>query len=119
MAKKTPEQKAAEERRYIAASGASTTAELEVFLSDPNQAIRVVAAMNPDADSQMLDRFADDKFWGVRIEVVNHANVSQSTLLRLLEPNVRKRGVVHHAARKKLEALGMAFDDDGMPAIME
>ena len=76
MAKKTPEQKAAEQRRYIAASAAANAAELEPFLTDPNQAIRVVAAMNPDADAAVLDRFAKDKFWGVRIEVVAHANVS-------------------------------------------
>ena len=32
MAKKTPEQKAAEERRYIAACGAANVQELEPFL---------------------------------------------------------------------------------------
>ena len=46
MAKKTPEQKAAEERRYIAACGAANAQELEPFLTDPNQAIRATAAMN-------------------------------------------------------------------------
>jgi hypothetical protein len=35
MPKKSPEQKAEEKRRYIAAN----TAELEPFLTDPNQAI--------------------------------------------------------------------------------
>ncbi|MDH1519331.1 hypothetical protein N5I08_09935 [Acinetobacter johnsonii] len=45
--KKSPEQKAEEEKRYIAASGAANSKELEPFLTDPNQAIRVVAAMNP------------------------------------------------------------------------
>lgn len=115
MAKKTPEQKAEEERRYIAAIGAANATELELFLTDPNQSIRAVAASNPDADAEILDRFADDKFWGVRIEVIHNANVSQSTLFRLLEPNLRKRGVVHHASRKKLEERGVVFGDDGMP----
>ncbi|WP_431222072.1 hypothetical protein ACQ86O_16905 [Serratia sp. L9] len=115
MAKKTPEQKAEEELRYIAASGAANAAELASFVTDPNQSIRAVAAMNPDADAEILDQFANDKFWGVRIEVVNNANVSQSTLLRLLESDVRKRGVVHHAAREKLEQRGVVFGDDGMP----
>ncbi|PVZ82119.1 hypothetical protein C9426_30630 [Serratia sp. S1B] len=115
MAKKTPEQIAEEERRYIAASGAANATELEPFLTDPNQSIRAVAASNPDADAEILDRFADDKFWGVRIQVIHNANVSQSTLFRLLEPNLRKRGVVHHAARKKLEEHGVVFGDDGMP----
>ena len=93
MAKKTAEQKAAEELRYIAASGAANAAELEPFLTDSNQAIRARAAMNPDADAQILDRFADDKFWGVRIEVIRHANVSEATLRRLLESRLPKRGV--------------------------
>lgn len=115
MPKKSPEQKAEEEKRYIAASGASNTEELELFLTDPNQAIRVIAAMNPDADSKILDRFANDKFWGVRIEVVHHTNVSEATLRRLLEPKVSKRGVVHHAAREKLIEGGIEFGEDGMP----
>lgn len=115
MAKKTPEQKAEEELRYIAASGAANAAELAPFLSDPNQSIRATAVMNPNADAEILDQFANDKFWGVRIGVVINANVSQSTLFRLLESDVRKRGVVHHAARKKLEQQGIAFGQDGMP----
>ncbi len=115
MAKKSPEQKAAEERRYIAALGAASTEELEPFLSDPNQAIRATAATNPDADAAILDRFANDKFWGVRMEVVHNANVSNSTLRRLLEPSLPKRGVVHHAAREKLEQRGVVFGVDGMP----
>ena len=115
MAKKTPEQKAAEELRYRAACGAANAQELEPFLQDPNQAIRATAAMNPDADAEILDRFADDRFWGVRIEVIRNANVSQATLRRLLEPDLRKRGVVHHAARERLEALGVAFGPDGLP----
>lgn len=113
--KKSPEQKAEEEKRYIAAHGAANSEELEPFLTDPNQAIRVTAAMNPDADAEILDRFADDKFWGVRIEVVNHPNVSEATLRRLLEAKVSKRGVVHHAACEKLKERGVIFGDDGMP----
>lgn len=96
MPKKSPEQKAEEERRYIAASGAANTAELELFLTDPNHAIRAKAAMNLDADAE------NDKFWGVRMEVVHHANVSKAILRRLLEIKVSKRDVVHHAACKKL-----------------
>lgn len=115
MPQKFPEQKAEEERRYILASGASNTEELEPFLTDPNQAIRVVAAMNPDADAEILDRFANDKFWGVRIEVVGHPNVSEATLRRLLESKVSKRGVVHHAAHAKLIEQGVEFGEDGMP----
>ena len=93
MAKKTPEQKAAEERRYIAACGAANVQELEPFLTDPNQAIRATAAMNPDADAEILDRFADDRFWGVRMEVVRHAKVGEATLRRLLESRPAKRGL--------------------------
>lgn len=52
MPKKSPEQKAEEEKRYISACGASNTEELEPFLTDTNQAIRVTAAMNPDADAE-------------------------------------------------------------------
>jgi hypothetical protein len=115
MVKKTTEQKNAEERRYIAASGAASAVELEPFLTDPNQSVRAMAAMNPYADAEILDRFAKDKFWGVRIEVVRNANVSQATLRRLLESDTRKRGVVHHAARAKLEERGVEFGVDGMP----
>ena len=115
MVKKTTEQKNAEERRYIAASAAANAVELEPFLTDPNQSIRAVAAMNPDADAMILDRFANDKFWGVRVQVVRNANVSHATLRRLLESDTRKRGVVHHAARAKLEERGVAFGVDGMP----
>ncbi|RZG87243.1 hypothetical protein EXE10_04990 [Acinetobacter sp. WCHAc060033] len=119
MPKKSPEQKAEEERRYILASGAANTAELEPFLTDPNQAIRATAAMNPDADAEILDRFANDKFWGVRMEVVHHANVSEATLRRLLETKVSKRGVVHHAACEKLKERGIVFGVDGMPLDMQ
>lgn len=118
MPKKSPEQKAEEERRYILASGASDTAELEPFLTDPNQAIRVMVAMNPDADAEILDRFTNDKFWGVRIEVVGHPNVSEETLRRLFEAKVSKRGVVHHAAHAKLLERGIEFGEDGMPLDM-
>ena len=97
------------------ASGASNTAELEAFLTDPNQAIRVTAAMNPDADADILDRFANDKFWGVRIEVVNHPNVNEVTLQKLLETKVSKTGVDHHAVCKKLKSRGVKFSHDGMP----
>ena len=115
MVKKTTEQKNAEERRYIAASAAANAVELEPFLTDPNQSIRAVAAMNPDADAMILDRFANDKFWGVRVQVVRNPNVSHATLRRLLESDTRKRGVVHHAARAKLEERGVEFGVDGMP----
>ena len=40
MPHKTPERKAAEQLRYTAACGAANAAELEPFLTDPNQAIR-------------------------------------------------------------------------------
>ena len=96
----------------MAASGAANSEELEPFLTDPNQAIRVTAAMNPDTEADILDRFANDKFWGVRIEVVNHPNVSDATLVRLLETKVSKRGVVHHAAYKKLMERGVKIDED-------
>ena len=109
MAKKTPKQKAAEEKRYIAACGAANAAELEPFLADPNQGIRATAAMNPDADAQILDRFADDKFWGVRIEVIRNANVSDATLRRLLEPRLPK-DVFAAFIRAEAEAGRIALD---------
>lgn len=43
--------------------GAANTAH-EPFLTDPNQAIRATAAMHPDADAEILDRFPNDKFLG-------------------------------------------------------
>ena len=115
MAKKTPEQKADEERRYALARSAVSALELAPFVEDPNQGIRSFAAMNPHADAQLLDRFADDKFWGVRMEVARHAHVEQATLFRLVEPLERKRGVVHHAAKERLEKQGVKFGADGMP----
>jgi hypothetical protein len=63
--------------------------------------------MNPDADAEILDRFADDKFWGVRMEVVRHANVGEATLRRLLESSLPKRGVVHHAARASWKSAAL------------
>lgn len=117
MAKKTAEQKEAEQRRYTAACGAANAEELEPFLTDSNQAIRATAAANPDANAEILDRFANDRFYGVRLEVINNANVSQATLFRLLEADIKKRGVVHHAAREKLEAQGIIFNQDGMPTL--
>lgn len=68
-----------------------------------------------DVDAEILDRFANDKFWRVRIEVVDHPNVSEVTLPRLLEPKVSKRSVVHHASHAKLLERGVEFDEDGMP----
>ncbi|WP_228301551.1 hypothetical protein [Acinetobacter soli] len=95
-------------------SYAANSEELEPFLTDPNQAIRVTATMNPDADAEILDRFTNDKFVGVRIEDVGHPNVSDATLRRLLESKVSKRGVVHHAAYEKLLERGIVFGKDGM-----
>ncbi|WP_218954663.1 hypothetical protein [Acinetobacter sp. YH12097] len=69
--------------------------------------------MKPDADSEIFDSFANDKLWVVRIiEVVNHSNVSDATLVRLLEAKVSKRDVVHHAAYKKLMERGIKIDED-------
>lgn len=114
--RKTPEQIAEEQRRYALASSAHTTDEFEALLADPNQGIRAVAAANPDADDAVLVRFARDRFWGARIEVAAHPNASRSTLLSLLEQDPRKQGVVHHAARKRLESEGVRFDESGLPA---
>lgn len=114
--RKTPEQKADEQRRYGLAGAAATDAEFEPFLTDPNQAIRNTAALNPLASAAVLDRFADDRFWSVRVAVAQHPNTSRRTLLRLLESDQRRRGVVHAEARKRLEAEGVRFGDDGLPA---
>jgi hypothetical protein len=113
--RKTPEQIADEQRRYALAGGAHTAEEFEILLADPNQAIRAVAAANPDADDDVLARFARDRFWGVRIEVAAHPRASRSTLLSMLEADPRKRGVVHHAVRQRLESEGVVFDDAGLP----
>ncbi len=109
----SPEEKADEERRYARASAASSVEDFEPFFTDPNQAIRNVAALNPHASAEVLDRFADDRFWSVRIAVAEHPTTTRETLLRLLEPDPRRRGIVHHAARERLEAEGVRFDDEG------
>lgn len=70
--------------------------------------------MNPDADAEILDRFANDKFWGVRIEVMGHPNVSEETLRRLFEAMVSKKGVIHYAAHAKLLERGIEFGEDRM-----
>lgn len=113
--RKTDEERADVARRYEAARAASTDAEFEVLLDDPNQAIRNVAAMNLSASAAVLDRFADDRFWSVRVAVATHPSTSRATLLRLLEPAERSRGVVHAETRRRLEAEGVRFGQDGMP----
>ncbi len=115
MGKKTAEERADELRRSSLACAAYTDDDFEPFLTDPNQAIRNVAAMNSAASAAVLDRFADDRFWSVRVSVAEHPNTSRETLLRLLEHDPRRRGVVHHAARRRLAADGVTLDDDGLP----
>ncbi|WP_435748990.1 hypothetical protein [Microbacterium sp. PMB16] len=115
--RKTPEQIADEERRYALARAARTPDDFALLAIDPNQGIRAVAAMNPAADEAALARFAQDRFWGVRIEVAKHANVTRGILLELLEFDPPRRGVVHHAAKERLIAEGVAFDDDGLPLV--
>lgn len=116
MAKrKTPEERADEERRYALARAAVTDEDFEPLVTDANQGIRAMAAHNPNASARILDRFADDAFWGTRIEVAVHPSSTRETLLRILEPNERKRGVVHSETRKRLESEGVQFGDDGMP----
>lgn len=114
--RKTPEERADEDRRRILAAGASVDAEFEPFFTDPNQSIRNAAALNPDASAAVLDRFAGDRFWSVRVAVAEHPNTSRGTLLGLLETKPARRGVVHHATRERLEREGVIFDEDGMPA---
>ncbi len=113
--RKTEEQKAAEEKRYALARLALTDEDFEPFFTDPNQAIRNAAALNPNASEAVLERFAGDRFWSTRIAVAEHANASMATVRGLLEANPRKRGVVHHAARRRLEGEGVSFGEDGMP----
>jgi hypothetical protein len=115
--RKTPEQLADEERRYRLARGAHTPEEFAQLADDPNQGIRAAAAHNPDADAHALARFAVDRFWGVRIEVAHHPNATREIVLGLLEADPRKRGVVHHAARERLLAEGVDFDEDGLPVV--
>lgn len=113
--RKTPEEREAEQQRYIQAQGASSDAELEPFLTDPNQSIRNAAALNPDASAAILARFAKDRFWSVRVAVAEHPNTARETLLGMLEANPARRGVVHHAARERLEREGVQFGEDGTP----
>lgn len=115
--RKTPEEKADEARRYTLAQGAHTEAEFEQFFTEPNQAIRNTAAMNPDATEAVLERFAQDRFWSVRVAVAEHPNTSRDTLLGLLEAQPSRRGVVHHAARERLEREGVTFNDEGLPIV--
>lgn len=83
--KKTPEEKADEERRYALARAAVTDADFEPFFTDPNQSIRNVAAMNPRASAAVLERFADDPFWSTKLAVVDHPNTSRETRLCLAD----------------------------------
>ncbi|CAN5379086.1 hypothetical protein BH10ACT7_BH10ACT7_03020 [soil metagenome] len=109
--RKTAEQIADEQRRYAIARSARTPEECEQLALDPNQAIRAVAASNPHADEVALARFAHDRFWGVGMEVAHHPNVTTDILLDMLESDPQKRGVVHNAARRRLEAEGIQIDD--------
>lgn len=118
MAKrKTPEQKADEERRYALARAAITAEDFEPFFTDPNQAIRNDAAANPNAPTEVLDRFADDRFWSVKVSVATHPRTARTTLLRLVGGNPRRRGVVYHTARERLEGDGVRFGEDGLPIV--
>ena len=113
--KKTPEEVADEQRRYALSASATTDEELAPFLSDTNQAIRNDAAANRHASAALLARFAHDKFWSTRVVVAQHPNTSRETVIGLLEPDPRRRGVVHHAARERLESEGVEFGEDQMP----
>lgn len=113
--RKTEAEKADEARRYALVRAATTDEEILAFLEDPNQAIRNDAAANPRASATVLARFATDPFWSVRVVVARHRNADRDTVLGLLEPDPRKRGVVHRAARERLESEGVAFGEDGMP----
>ena len=93
--KKTAEEKADEQRRYELARAAKDEADFEPFFCDPNQAIRNDAAANPAATAAVLDRFALDPFWSVRVAVARHQNVSRETLLRLVAGTPKGRGVVY------------------------
>ncbi|WP_440312721.1 hypothetical protein [Leucobacter chromiireducens] len=113
--RKTPEERAAEEERYVRALGAHTDDEFEPFFTDTNQSIRNAAALNPDASPAVLARFAQDRFWSVRVAVAEHPNTSRETILGMLEEKPARRGVVHHAARERLEREGIVFGEDGLP----
>ena len=110
--RKSDEQIADEQRRYAIARSAHTPEEFEQLALDPNQGIRAVAAGNPNADEAALARFAGDRFWGVGIEVAQHPNVTAQILRGMLESDPRRRGVVHNAARRRLEAEGLPLTDD-------
>lgn len=114
--RKTAEEKAEDERRYALARAAHSDADFEPFFTDANQAIRNAAALNPDASAAVLARFASDRFWSTRIAVAEHPNSTRETVLSLLESNSKRRGVVHHAARRRLESEGVVFGNDGMPS---
>ncbi|QYM75574.1 hypothetical protein K1X41_13255 [Leucobacter luti] len=75
--------------------------------------------MNPDASPAVLARFAQDRFWSVRVAVAEHPSTSRETVLGLLEESPARRGVVHHAARERLEREGVKFGEDGMPEAAE
>jgi|GEM_PF-912455 len=111
--KKTAEERADEARRYALAAAAVSDRDFEPFYTDPNQAIRAAASANPNASATVLGHFAFDRFWGVKVEVARHPNSSRATVLGLLEP--RDRGVVHSAARERLESEGVSFGEDHMP----
>jgi hypothetical protein len=113
--RKTAAERAEEAKRYALARAARRDKDFEPFFADPNQTIRAVAAQNPAASAAVLDRFADDRFWSVKVTIADRPNTTRGTLLRLLEPDRHRRGVVHHAARKRLESNGIVFSDDGMP----
>ena len=115
--RKTAAERADDERRYALARAARTDEDFEPLLVDPNQGIRSTAATNGSASAAVLDRFAQDTFWGVRVAVAQHPNTSRETLLGLLERDTRQRGVVHTETRRRLEADGVTFGDDGMPAV--
>lgn len=114
--RKTPEERADEARRYELAKEARTDEDFEPLFDDPNQAIRAAAAFNPNASAAVLRRFASDKFWGTRMSVIEHRNTDTATLISMLDEQPNKRGIVHSAARQRLEQEGVAFDDTGMPA---
>lgn len=104
MAKrKTPEERADIEQRYALAREAASFEEFEVLAADPHQGIRNAAVMNKNADAAALALFVRDPFWSTRVSVAEHANVTRDILESLLEPDPRKQGVVHHAARKRLD----------------
>lgn len=115
--RKTPEQLADEERRYALAHSATTLEDFALLAGDENQAIRAAAAHNRGASAEALALFVDDRLWGARIEIALHPNATTPLLLQLLEPVPRKRGVVHNAAKDRLIAEGMLFDEEGLPVI--